>query len=434
MNIQPNVFTRYESSARSYCRRFDNVFSSANGSTLTDIKGHEYIDFLSACGALNYGHNDPDMSAALIKHIQSNGLSAALDMFSDSKARFLDAFARYILKPRSLDYRVQFTGPTGTNAVEAAMKLARKVTGRSNIIAFTHGFHGVSMGALAATGNNYHRMGMSLPDVTHLPFENYAGAGFDTAAYLEQLLSDQSSGVTPPAAILLETVQGEGGLNVASASWLQAIAATAKKHGALLIVDDVQAGCGRTGTFFSFEPLDVEPDMVVLSKSISGYGLPMALVLIKPEHDQWLPAEHNGTFRGNTHAFVTATVALEKYWADTSFTQTIGANAVIVQERLQALNNLIPSSYLKGRGMMQGIDVGSGELADRITRQAFANGLVIETSGAEDEVIKVLAALNTPAAILQQGFNKLEAAVNRVLGEAAITTDHPSPAHLDVAA
>jgi diaminobutyrate-2-oxoglutarate transaminase len=435
MNIQPDVFTRYESGARSYCRRFDHIFTSASGSTLTDIKGREYIDFLAACGALNYGHNDPDMSAALIKHIQGNGLSAALDMFSNSKARFLEAFAHYILKPRDLNYRVQFTGPTGTNAVEAAMKLARKVTGRRNIIAFTHGFHGVSLGALAATGNDYHRMGMNLPDVTRLPFENYAGAGFDSAAYLEQVLADKSSGVTAPAAIILETVQGEGGLNVASASWLQAIAATAKKHGALLIVDDVQAGCGRTGTFFSFEPLGVEPDLVVLSKSISGYGLPMALVLIKPEHDQWLPAEHNGTFRGNTHAFVTATVALEKYWADTGFMQTINANAAIVRTRLQALAERIPGAYLKGRGMMQGIDVGSGELADQISRQAFVNGLVIETSGAEDEVVKVLAALNTPATVLQQGFDRLTAAVDQVLGEATTATDRPfSPANINVAA
>lgn len=295
------------------------------------------------------------------------------------------------------------------------MKLARKVTGRSNIIAFTHGFHGVSLGALAATGNDYHRMGMSLPDVTHLPFEGYAGANLDTAAYLEQLLSDKSSGVTPPAAILLETVQGEGGLNVASPAWLQSIAATAKKHGALLIVDDVQAGCGRTGSFFSFEPLGVEPDLVVMSKSISGFGLPMALVLIKPEYDQWLPAEHNGTFRGNTHAFVTATVTLEKYWADNDFMHTIAQNSALVQNRLQLLADRIPGSRLKGRGMMQGIDVGSGKLADQISCQAFVNGLVIETSGSEDEVIKVLAPLNTPEAILQQGFYRLQAAVESVV-------------------
>ncbi|MEZ5480399.1 MAG: diaminobutyrate--2-oxoglutarate transaminase [Thiolinea sp.] len=419
MESTPSVYKQYESSVRGYCRRFNPVFTHASGSILTDSAGRHYLDFLAACGALNYGHNDPDMSAALIQHIRNQGLSAALDLHSLPKTRFLEAFRDLILRPRGLEYRLQFTGPTGTNAVEAAIKLARRVTGRHNIVAFTNGFHGVTLGALAATGNKYNRMGLPLPGVFRAPYEHYAGAGFDSAAYLEQLLNDPSSGVEAPAAILLETVQGEGGLNTVSPAWIQAIAALAKRQGALLIVDDVQAGCGRTGSFFSFEPLGIEPDLVVLSKSLSGYGLPMALVLIRPEHDSWQPGEHNGTFRGNTHAFVTARVALEKYWSDSAFAQQIQAKGQQVAAGLERIAALLPGARLKGRGMMRGIDVGSGERADQICRAAFSTGLIIETSGPHDEVIKVLAPLTTPDAQLAQGLEQLEQAAASVMAHTA---------------
>ncbi len=415
MDVSKTMFDQYESAARGYCRRFDPIFASASGSLMTDVAGKQYIDFLAGCGSLNYGHNDPNMSCALVRHIQNNGLSAGLDLFSVAKGRFLEAFNRLILAPRGLDYRVQFTGPTGTNAVEAAMKLARKVTGRSTIVSFTNGFHGVSLGALAATGNKYNRMGMNLPGIARAPYDGYWGGSFDTAGYLEQLITDPSSGIEPPAAILLETVQGEGGLNVASPLWVQRVAAIAKRHGALLIVDDVQAGCGRTGSFFSFEPLGIVPDMVVMSKSISGYGLPMAIVLIKPEYDQWSPAEHNGTFRGNNHAFVTASVTLEKFWADRSFVKEIANKASLVTSRLRSIMELAPGSRLKGRGMMQGIAMANGELADQICRHAFGNGLIVETSGPYDEVIKILAPLTTPEDILQQGLDILESATREVM-------------------
>jgi diaminobutyrate-2-oxoglutarate transaminase len=415
--IDPTIFEKHESKVRGYCRRFNPLFKSAEGSVLQDVEDRKYIDFLAACGALNYGHNDPDMSHALLQHISSNGLSAGLDLYSTGKAGFLDSFQRLILKPRGMDYRMQFTGPTGTNAVEAAMKLARKVTQRRNIISFTNGFHGVSLGALAATGNKYHRMEASLPDVTRFPYENYMGEEMDTAEYLNKLLSDPSGGIDAPAAIILETVQGEGGLNTASAEWLQKIEVVAKRHGALLIIDDIQAGCGRTGTFFSFEGMGISPDIVTLSKSISGYGLPMAIVLIKPEHDQWEPAEHNGTFRGNTHAFITAQVALEKFWSDQSFSEDILARAALVAHRLGKISQLIPGSYIKGRGMMRGLSVGSGKLADKICRTAFEQGLILETCGPMDEVLKIFAPLTIPVALLEKGLNILEKAVANTMGK-----------------
>ncbi len=419
------IFTRRESEARSYCRGFDTVFTSARGSEMTDESGRTQIDFLAGCSSLNYGHNDPDMKAALMAHLAEDGIAHGLDLHTGAKAAFLDAFERHILQPRGMDHRLMFTGPTGANAVEAAMKIARKVTGRQNVIAFTNGFHGVTQGALAATGNGYHRggAGMALSGVTRLPFDGYMGTDTDTADLLAAMLGDASSGLDAPAAILVETVQGEGGLNAARAEWLRRVADLAHAHGALLIVDDIQAGCGRTGTFFSFEKMGFVPDIVTLAKSVSGFGLPMALVLVRPDHDVMGPAEHNGTFRGNTHAFVTARVAIEKFWAEPGFEADIARRAGMVEAGLRQIAAMVPGARLKGRGMMRGVDVGSGALAGDICARAFARGLIVETSGPEDEVVKILAPLTTPDALLQQGLDILIAAAREATGAARLAAE-----------
>ena len=415
------IFARRESEVRSYCRSFDAVFASAKGSHMTDVEGRTYIDFLAGCSSLNYGHNDPDMQKALVEHITADGITHGLDMYTSTKAAFLEAFERIILKPRGMAHKVMMTGPTGTNAVEAAMKLARKVTGRETIVAFTNGFHGMTMGALAATGNAGKRAGggMALHGVVRMPFEGAFGAEVDTLAQIEAMLDNPSSGIDAPAAFLVEPVQGEGGLNAASADWLRGIARIAKKHGTLLILDDIQAGIGRTGTFFSFEEMGVEPDLIPMAKSLSGMGLPFAALLVKPEHDIWKPAEHNGTFRGNTHAFVTARIALEKFWADDSFQKDVQRRGEILGRRLREIAKALGlgADSLKGRGMMQGIDVGGGELADEICAEAFRNGLIIETSGAHDEVVKVLAPLTTPDAVLEEGLDILAAAATKCAPE-----------------
>jgi diaminobutyrate-2-oxoglutarate transaminase len=415
-----SVFEKRESSVRSYCRGFPVLFKSASGSELTDDSGRSYIDFLSGCSSLNYGHNDPDMKQALIDHIAGDGLAHGLDLHTDAKAAFLTAMDRHILRPRDMDHRVMFTGPTGANAIEAALKLARKVTGRSNVIAFTNGFHGMTLGALAATGNGYHRdgAGITLSGVTRMPFDGYFGDAADSADFLAAMLADKSGGVDAPAAILLETVQGEGGLNAARPEWVRRVADLAREHGALLIVDDIQAGCGRTGTFFSFENMGVTPDIITMAKSVSGFGLPMALVLVRPEYDVFGPAEHNGTFRGNTHAFVTATVAIEKFWADDTFQNGLETRAVLLTKALAELAGQIPDARLKGRGLMQGVDVGSGQLASEICACAFDRGLIIETSGSEGQVIKVLAPLTTPEALFVKGLSILRDAANDVLNAA----------------
>jgi diaminobutyrate-2-oxoglutarate transaminase len=380
------------------------------GSTIVDANGYEYIDFLAGCASLNYGHNDPDMKRALIEHIECDGLAHGLDLHTTTKAAFLEAFEKHILGPRGLHYKVQFTGPTGANTVEAALKLARRITGRNDVIAFTNGYHGVTLGALAATGNRYNRMSPSLAHhgVSRFLYDGYLGEDIDTADLLDRMLDDPSSGVDLPAAIILEAVQGEGGLNVARAGWLRKIADAARRHGALLIVDEVQAGCGRTGPFFAFEAAGIVPDLVTMSKSLSGFGLPMAVLLIRPEHDVWRPGEHNGTFRGNTHAFVTARVAIEKYWSSGAFSDEVAEKSDLLGARLGAIAARIPGTRVKGRGMMQGIDVGTGELAAEICRRCFAERLIIETSGPRGEVVKVLAPLTTPREILNQGLDILE--------------------------
>ncbi len=410
MSAELEIFNRRESEARSYCRSFETVFTKASGAEMTGADDKTYIDFLAGCSSLNYGHNDPDMKEALIAHIADDGIAHGLDMYTQEKARFLKAYEDNILKPRGMDYKVMMTGPTGTNAVEAAMKLARKVTGRRNIVAFTNGFHGMTMGALSLTGNTGKRGGAgggSLSDVTHMPFEGAFGDDTDTLAYLEMMLDNSSSGVDAPAAFIFEPVQGEGGLNAASDEWMRGVARIAKKHGALLIVDDIQSGCGRTGTYFAFESAGIVPDMVTQAKSLSGFGLPFAALLIKPEHDIWKPAEHNGTFRGNTHAFVTGRVALEKFWADDSFQNDVQHKSAILTTGLQAIAEIVPGARLKGRGMMQGVDVGGGETASAICARAFEKGLIIETSGADDEVVKVLAPLTIPEETLRKGLNIL---------------------------
>lgn len=413
-----DIFTELESAVQSYARSFPVIFHQAKGAYLYDVENNAYLDFLAGAGTLNYGHNNPIFKNRLLEYIQSDGITHGLDMHTSAKEAFLESFNNLILKPRNLDYVVQFTGPTGTNAVEAALKIARNVTGRHNIVSFTNGFHGVSVGAMAATGNSHHRNAAGIPlfGVTPMPYDDYMGEGFDSIKYLERMLSDSSSGLDYPAAVIAETVQGEGGLNVASLEWLRALEKVCRQYDMLLIIDDIQAGCGRTGSFFSFEDAGIIPDIVTLSKSLSGYGLPFAVTLLKPEHDQWKPGEHNGTFRGNNHAFVTATAALDHYWKDSRFTESVRQKSRLLRNRLQKIAARSPSKIsVKGRGMMQGLSCKTGELAKQIARTAFRNGLVIETSGSESQVIKCLSPLTISEQELNTGLDILEKSAGTVL-------------------
>ncbi len=415
-----STFDELESNVQSYARSFPVVFNRAEGSYLFDESGCRYIDFLAGAGSLNYGHNNPYLRQRLIEYISNCGVAHSLDMHTTAKEAFLSTFNEVILQPRGLDYVVQFTSPTGTNAVEAALKLARNVKGRHNIIAFTNGFHGVSVGAMAATGNSHHRdaAGLPLNGVSHMPYCNYFGDDLDTITYLETMLDDPSSGIDKPAAVIVETVQGEGGLNVASIKWLRALERACRERDILLIVDDIQAGCGRTGTFFSFEQAGIKPDIVTLSKSLSGYGIPFAVTIFREQLDCWKPGEHNGTFRGNNHAFVTATEAINRYWRNDDFARDISRKGDLMAAELASIADDYDDKIIsaRGRGMMRGLLCHSGELAADISRRAFRAGLIIETSGSEDQVVKGLPPLVTPDDCLLTGLETLRESVHAAVG------------------
>jgi diaminobutyrate-2-oxoglutarate transaminase len=403
-----HLFERHESQVRSYCRGWPTIFDRAVGSEMWDVDGRRFLDFFSGAGSLNYGHNHPDLKRPLLDYLERDGIVHSLDAHTAAKAAFLETFHSLVLAPRGLDYRVQFPGPTGTNAVEAALKLARKVKGRESVISFTNAFHGMTLGSLAVTGNSMKRGGAGVP-LSHtavMPFCNYLeeGSGLD---YLDSVLADSGSGFDRPAAVIVETVQGEGGLNVASTTWLRRLLGVCRENDMLLIVDDVQMGCGRTGRFFSFEDAGIAPDIVCLSKSISGYGLPMALTLLSPELDLWEPGEHNGTFRGHNPAFVTARAALRRFWADDSLSAEVGRKAARVRTTLDELADELPGAEVRGRGLAQGLAFVDPDLATEVCAAAFASGLLLETSGPEGEVVKLMPPLTIDAAHLDEGLGLL---------------------------
>ncbi|MBF6537745.1 diaminobutyrate--2-oxoglutarate transaminase [Nocardia farcinica] len=414
---ETTVFDQLESNVRGYCRSWPAVFDTARGCVLRDEQGREYLDFFAGAGALNYGHNNPVLKRALLDYLARDGITHGLDMSTVAKRGLLEALRDLVLTPRGLDYKVQFPGPTGANAVEAALKLARKVTGRHAVLNFTNAFHGMSLGALSVTGNAAKRAGagVPLPHATPMPYDGYLGDG-DGLAWMARMLDDPSSGLDRPAAVIVETVQGEGGVNVAGAAWLRALAELCRTRGILLIVDDVQMGCGRTGPFFSFEAAGITPDIVTLSKSISGYGLPLALVLFRPELDQWAPGEHNGTFRGNNHAFVTARVALEHYWSDDALERGTAAKAATTRAALERIAAAVPGLGVRGRGLVQGLVFADASRAAKVCRAAFDRGLLVETSGSMDEVVKLIPPLTVAEDELAHGLELLGAAVEAVCG------------------
>jgi diaminobutyrate-2-oxoglutarate transaminase len=413
-----DVFESLESEVRSYCRNWPTVFDRAEGSFMYSEDGREYLDFFSGAGALNYGHNHPDLQAALIEYLQRNGVVHSLDMYSVAKREFLETFRDRILQPRGLDYKVMFPGPTGTNSVESALKLARKVTEREHVVSFTNAFHGMTLGALAVTGNSMKRGGAGIPlyHATPVPYDDYFDGETEDFLWLERVLNDSGSGIEHPAAVIVETVQGEGGLNSARASWLRKLADLCKRHDILLIVDDVQAGCGRTGSFFSFEEAGITPDIVCLSKSVSGYGLPLALTLFKPEHDIWVPGEHNGTFRGQNPSFVTGKTALERFWSDDVFAKDVVDKGTQLREGLKTIADKNEDAQVRGRGLLQGIAYPDYDMAGAVAKAAFERGLLVETSGPESEVVKLMPALTTDTNDLQRGIDILAESVDAVFG------------------
>lgn len=407
------LFEQYESNVRGYIRSFPTIFDTATSATMVDVDGKRYIDFFGGAGSLNYGHNHPLVNQALINYIQRNGVGNALDKATMAKHDFIESFQNTILKPRQLDYKIQFVGPTGTNGVETALKLARKMKQRSNVIAFTNAYHGHTLGALAVTGNEfYHDDYYGVPlNVNKLPFDHYFDQDFDSMDMLRHYLQDGSSGYDLPAAIIVESIQGEGGINVASVEWLQKLAELCKDFDILLIMDDIQVGNGRTGDFFSFERAGIVPDIVTLSKSI-GTGLPMSIVLMKPEVDVWEPGEHTGTFRGNSHAFIAGSAALT-LWKNEDFSTSIRAKGAQVEAEFHKLKAQYPEwiSDVRGLGMIWGLESKVSGFCAEVSHQAFERGLLMETAGADNHVLKFLAPLVISETELNEGFEILHAAI-----------------------
>ncbi len=429
--VQMTNTIHLESQVRSYSRSWPVVFDRAVASTMFAEDGTAYLDFFAGAGALNYGHNNPQLKKAVVDYFTDDRVIHSLDMFTTARRDFLETFSTHILQPRGLDYKVIFPGPGGTNAVEAALKLARKVTGRESVVNFTNAFHGMTLGALAVTGNSLKRGGAGVPLVhaTPMPYDDYFGGEYPDFLYFEKLLDDSGSGLNKPAAVIVESVQGEGGINVARIEWLRGLSALCKKHQILLILDDIQMGCGRTGAFFSFEEAGIVPDMVCLSKSISGYGLPMAVTLVRPELDIWEPGEHNGTFRGIGPAFTSAAEAIRVFWSDDTLEKSTISKGLKIESHFNRLVADYPQSNLtaKGRGLARGLQFESGELASQVCREAFARGLLMETSGPEGEVMKILPALTITDEELDRGLALIELSVAAVLEPAlsdALTGAH----------
>lgn len=423
-----NVFDERESDIRAYCRVYPVVFDKASNARQTDENGKEYIDFFAGAGVLNFGHNNERMKKAVIEYIQSNGVTHSLDMHTTAKRHFMERFVETILKPRGMEHKLQFMGPTGSNAVEAALKLARRVTGRREIAAFTHGFHGMTLGSLACTANEYFRgaAGIPLEHVRHSPFgcetrcaDCHLGCGVEVIERLRALYLDTSSGVDAPAAFLVETIQAEGGVKVASAEWLQALQALAREFGALLIIDDIQVGCGRTGSFFSFDDCGIDPDIICLAKGIGGMGIPMALNLVKPEFDKhWSPGEHTGTFRGQNLSFVAGAEALT-YFEDDSLMTEVMSKAEVMSSALSPLSDAHPDIQVRGKGMILGLDVGNGTRARAIVDRCFEQGLLIASCGTGGRVVKLIPPLTIPDEDLRKGLDILCSVTGDVMEAAA---------------
>ena len=415
MVLKTEAFELYESQVRSYCRRFPTVFTTAKGATFYDEQGESYTDFFCGAGAVNYGHNNDYMKEKLIRYLQSDGVLHALDMYTVPKREFIEYFEENVLKPRGFDYKIQFPGPTGANAVEAAIKLARKVKKRSNIFALMGAFHGMTLGALSLTTDKTSRRGagVQLTDVTHIPAP-YMFPQLDTVEYMEKLLTDDHSGVEKPAALVIETIQAEGGIRVFDNSFLQRVRVFCDQYDILLIVDDIQVGCCRSGSFFSFERAGIVPDMVTLSKSIGGYGLPLALTLFKPQLDIWAPGEHNGTFRGNQLAFVAAKAGLEYMLAHHVEEQARKKGEIVkrfIEQEILPLDNRLE---LRGLGLIWGIEfekIPVNGFSDKVIDTCFKKHLIIEGAGRKNSVVKLMPPLVIEEEQLVHGLHILKEAI-----------------------
>lgn len=416
--MNTDIFEKYESEVRSYCRNFPAVFTKAKDSIIYAEDGKEYIDFFCGAGALNYGHNNSYIKQQIIKHLENDGIIHSLDMFTSAKRDFIEYFEQKILEPRGFDYKIQFPGPTGTNAVEAALKLARKVKKRNNIFAFMGAFHGMTLGSLSLTTDRDSRegAGVTLTDVTHIP-SPYMFPELDVLKYMQTLIDDDHSGVSKPAAVFIEPVQADGGIHVFDVEFLRGLRDFCTRNDILLVCDDIQVGSARTGYYFSFERAGITPDIVTLSKSIGGYGMPFALVLFKPELDVWKPGEHNGTFRGSQLSIVAAKAGLEVMLGE-NVEQRVRDLSTVIKKHLDEVASLHEGFDVRGIGFMWGVDcnkVKPDVISKAIVKECFENGLIVERAGRNNDVVKLMPCLLTDEETLEKGLRIFVDSVKKVV-------------------
>ncbi|WP_227429408.1 diaminobutyrate--2-oxoglutarate transaminase family protein [Psychrobacter sp. I-STPA6b] len=425
----------FESNVRSYPRRLPFAIQSASGVWITDVEGNRYLDCLSGAGTLALGHNHPLIKDSLIRTLQTDLPLHTLDITTPVKDKFSE-FMYHLLSTDTDEYCLQFCGPTGADAIEAAIKLAKKVTGRSAIISFSGGYHGMSHGALSVTGNLSAKAGIEalMGNVQFLPYPNEYRCAFGLPIeqshqahthYFEHFLRDVESGVNKPAAVLLEVIQGEGGVNPAPIKWLQQVRKVTKELGILLIIDEVQTGFCRTGNWFAFEQSGIDPDIIVMSKAIGG-GLPLALLGIKKQYDVWQAGNHSGTFRGNQLAMVSGLVTLE-YLQQHNIAEQVQTLGQWFIAQLQQLQDSYPQiGHIRGRGLMIGVEMvdptqpmstdgsypADGACASHLQTACFNNGLVIEKGGRYGSVLRFLPPLIISKQELTQALEKFKNALD----------------------
>ncbi|MFI1856148.1 aspartate aminotransferase family protein [Streptomyces sp. NPDC020480] len=417
---------RRESQARTYPRHLPIAPAEGSGSFVRDVDGNVFIDFLGGAGVLSLGHNHPELVQSVVRQLDT--LTHGLDFPTPAKDAFTEAQLS-MLPPRLRERtKVHFCGPTGANAVEAALKLCKIATGRGDIVSFHGGFHGSTHAAMAVSGLVSQKAPVrdGMPGVHFFPYCSSAcpagpapgSCARDCAGYLERALRDDLGGIPLPAAVILEMVQGEGGVVVARTEFVRRVREVTRSLGIPMIVDEVQTGCGRTGTWFAFEQYGIEPDVIVASKALSGMGLPVALILYDAALDTWEPGAHIGTFRGNQLAFAAGAEAVRIVRRD-DVLANVRRRGVQVADRLGELIGNPWVREVRGRGLMWGIELanpGDGRpataLAGEVQTYALRHGLIVERGGRQDAVVRILPPLNVTADVVDTACSILVEAVS----------------------
>ncbi|MCQ2594960.1 MAG: diaminobutyrate--2-oxoglutarate transaminase family protein [Treponemataceae bacterium] len=430
-----------ESNARSYPRKFPFALAKAQGSWIEDVEGNKYLDFLCGAGTLALGHNDPEVNQAMVDMLTSNAPLHTLDLTTPVKDEFVHTLLNLLPTELKDNAKIQFCSPSGTDATDAALKLCKTATGRSSIIAFQGGYHGMGHGAMACTGNLGAKSKVQglMPDVHHFPFPySYrcpfgigGEAGVDAAcAFFERTLKDPESGITKPAAVIIEPIQGEGGVIPAPAKFLQTIRRVTEELDIPMIVDEIQCGIGRTGKFFAFEHAGIVPDVILASKAVGG-SQPMSVVIYNKKLDKWTQGAHAGTFRGNQLGMKAGTVLIKRV-SQPEFLADVTRKGEYLKKRMLELKDKVSIiGDFRSCGLMAGTEFvnpndapdaigtrpASGEIAAKVQRMCFDRRLIIEKGGRNGSVMRCLCALNVTDADLKKALDIFEEVILAVDAE-----------------